>query len=66
MIVIFANGLNHLLSTSLVNDMNAIGSILVLVIGLNMLHLTDIKVMNFVPALFVLLYFLTVLTFKDK
>lgn len=57
LIVIFANGLNHLLSTSLVNDMNAIGSILVLVIGLNMLHLTDIKVMNFVPALFVPIVF---------
>ena len=57
MIVIFANSLNALLSTPLVNDMNAIGSILVLVIGLNLLHLTDIKVMNFVPALFLPIVF---------
>lgn len=59
-IVIFAGGLNTLLTDPMINDMNAIGSILILAIGLNMLDLTDIKVMNFVPALFIpiLLFFL--------
>src|SRR5699024_3127513 len=56
-IVVFAGSLNALLTTPMVNDMNAIGSILVLAIGLNMLNLTNIKVMNFVPALFVPILF---------
>lgn len=58
-IVIFASGLNTLLTTPMIDDMNAIGSILILMIGLNMIEVTDIKVMNFVPALFVpILFFL--------
>jgi len=56
-IVIFANSLNTLLTTPMINDISAIGSLLVLVIGLNMLELTDIKVMNFVPALFIPMLF---------
>lgn len=49
LIVIFASSLNTLLTSPMINDISAIGSLLVLVIGLNMLDLTDIKVMNFVP-----------------
>lgn len=56
-IAIFASSLNTFLTTPMINDMNAIGSILVLAIGLNMLELTDIKVMNFVPALFIPILF---------
>jgi hypothetical protein len=52
-IVIFSGSLNALLTTPMIDDINAIGSVLVLAIGLNMLRLTDIKVMNFVPALFI-------------
>ena len=53
LIVIFAGNLNAFLTEVMINDMNAIGSLLVLIIGLNLLEITDIKVMNFVPALFV-------------
>lgn len=53
LIVVFAGGLNTLLTSVMINDINAIGSILVLAIGLNMLEITDIKVMNYVPALFI-------------
>ena len=52
-IVVFSGSLNTILTTPMIDDINAIGSILVLAIGLNMLKLTDIKVMNFVPALFI-------------
>lgn len=59
LIVIFANGLNALLTNPMINDMNAVGSILILMIGLNMIKLTEIKVMNYVPALFIpILFFL--------
>lgn len=56
-IVVFAGSLNTLLTDVMINDISAIGSILVLVIGLNMLNLTDIKVMNFVPAIFIPILF---------
>lgn len=56
-IAIFAGSLNAFLTTPMINDMNAIGSILILAIGLNILDFTNIKVMNFVPALFVPILF---------
>jgi hypothetical protein len=56
-IVIFAGSLNTLLTTPMINDINAIGSLLLLAIGLNLLDLTEIKVMNFVPALFIPMLF---------
>lgn len=60
MIVIFAGNLNTLLTEVMINDINAIGSILVLMIGLNLLDIIEIKVMNFVPAIFIpmILFFL--------
>ena len=59
-VVIFAGSLNMLLTDVMINDINAIGGILVMLIGLNLLEITDIKIMNFVPAIFVpmLLFFL--------
>lgn len=52
-IVVFAGNLDTLLTSVMINDVNAIGSLLVLIIGLNLLEVTDIKVMNFVPAIFI-------------
>ena len=53
LIVMFASGLNVFLTEAMILDMSAIGAILILVLGLNILKVTDIKVMNFVPALFI-------------
>lgn len=59
-VVVFAGSLNVLLTDIMINDINAIGGILVMLIGLNLLEVTDFKIMNFVPAIFVpmLLFFL--------
>lgn len=59
-VVVFAGSLNVLLTDVMINDINAIGGILVMLIGLNLLEVTDFKIMNFVPAIFVpmLLFFL--------
>lgn len=59
-VVLFAGSLNALLTDVMINDINAIGGILVMLIGLNLLEVTDLKIMNFVPAIFVpmLLFFL--------
>lgn len=52
-IVLFAGQLDVILTEVMINDMGAIGGLLVLMIGLNLLEMTDFKVMNFVPAIFV-------------
>ena len=51
-ITLLAGALAPVLSTATVNEMTCVGSLLIVAIGLNMLKLTDIKVMNFVPAIF--------------
>lgn len=51
-ITLLAQWVAPLLSTAAVNEMTCVGSLLIVAIGLNMLKLTDIKVMNFLPAIF--------------
>lgn len=51
--VIFAGSLNTLMTDVMINDINAIGGILVMLIGLNLLEVTDLKIMNFIPAIFI-------------
>lgn len=58
-IILFASGLDLILTDVMINDMNAIGSLLILALGLNMLEVVNLKVMNFVPAVFIpILFFL--------
>lgn len=58
-ITLFASSLDVLLTDVMINDINAIGSILILALGLNILEVAKIKVMNFVPAIAIpLLFFL--------
>lgn len=58
-ITLFASGLDSILTDPMINDINAIGSIIILALGFNLLEATKIKVMNFVPAIFIpLLFFL--------
>lgn len=56
-ITFFAGSLDQILTDTMINDINAIGSILILVLGLNILEVTKLKVMNFVPAIAVPLLF---------
>ena len=41
------------LTTAVVNELTAVGSLLIIAIGLNMLGLTKIKVVNLLPAVFI-------------
>jgi len=59
LITLFASGLDSILIDPMINDMNAVGSLLILALGLNMLEISRIRVMNFVPAIFIpILFFL--------
>lgn len=51
-ITLLAQWIAPALSTAAVNEMTCVGSLLIVAIGLNMLKLTNIKVMNFLPAIF--------------
>ena len=51
-ITLLAGALSTVLGSAAVAEMTCVGSLLIVAIGLNMLKLTDIKVMNFVPAIF--------------
>lgn len=58
-ITLFASGLDVILTDVMINDINAVGSILILALGLNILEVAKLKVMNFVPAIAIpLLFFL--------
>lgn len=52
-ITITASLLQNILTTSTINEMSAVGSLLILGIGLNMLGITKIKVANMLPAILI-------------
>lgn len=49
-ISLFANVLAPLLTDSVINEMTCVGSLLIVGLSLNMLKLTDLKIMNYAPA----------------
>ena len=51
-IMVLAQFVAPYLSESIVYSMSAVGSLLLVALGLNLLELTKIKVMNFLPAMF--------------
>ena len=51
-ITVAASWLAPVLSASAINEMSAVGSLLIIALALNLLGLTKIKVMNYVPAIF--------------
>lgn len=51
-LVLLASALSPFLSDPIIMEMTCVGSLLIIAIGLNMLKLTEIKVMNMVPAIF--------------
>lgn len=60
-IALLASQINHWFSESVleefITEMTAIGGLLILVIGLNILHITKIKIGDFLPALLVFIVF---------
>lgn len=52
-ITLAASALAPVLSAAAVNEMTAVGSLLIIALSLNLLGLTKIKVMNYVPAIFI-------------
>ena len=49
-----ANVISKFLEVTIINDISCIGSILIIGISLNMLHITNVKIANFIIAPFCL------------
>lgn len=52
LLTLLAGVLSPVLTTSVINEMSCAGYIIIIGLGLNMLNLTKLKIMNFVPAIF--------------
>ena len=61
-ITFLAAALNELLIESVVTDMSAIGSLIIIAAGLNLLGLSKIKVANLIPAMFMPVFYQILLT----
>lgn len=59
-LILFAQFLAPFLKDAVIIEMTTIGSLLLIAMGLNMLDITDIKVMNFVPAAFLPILFMAI------
>ena len=59
-IVLLSNFVKDYLSPDIVREMSAVGSILVAAIGFNFLGMIEIKVANFIPAIFIPLVYMLV------
>jgi uncharacterized membrane protein YqgA involved in biofilm formation len=51
-IALLARLIAPLLATAVVNEMSAVGSLIIVALALNLLGITKLKIMNFVPAIF--------------
>ena len=60
-ITVAASWLSPVLSEVAINEMAAVGSLLIIALSLNMLGLTKIKVMNYVPAIFIPIFLVMIM-----
>lgn len=61
LITIAASGLKSILIQSVITDMTAIGSLLIMGIGFNMLGMSKIKVANLLPSVFIPIFYQLIL-----
>ena len=59
-IALAAMAVKDLLTADIIREMSAVGSLLIAAIGFNFLGIKEIKVANFIPAIFVPLVYMTV------
>lgn len=52
-ITLLAQVISPYLTTSVINEMTCVGSLLIIGLALNMLKITNLKIMNYLPAVFI-------------
>ncbi|MGI6588058.1 MAG: DUF554 domain-containing protein [Peptococcia bacterium] len=56
-LTLLAKVIEPYLTTSMINEITCVGSLLIIGIALNMLKVTNLKIMNYVPAIFFIIIF---------
>lgn len=56
-LALLASILAPLLTNDVINDLTSVGSLLIIALSLNMLKVTNLKIMNFAPAVFIPIIF---------
>lgn len=59
-IVLLAQVISPVMTDSVIANMTCVGSLLIMALGFNMLKVTDIKVMNMLPAIFIPIVFVLI------
>ena len=59
-IVLLSNAVKDFLNPEAIREMSAVGSLIVAAIGFNFLGIKEIKVANFIPAIFIPLVYITI------
>jgi len=54
-LTLLAKAIEPYLTTSVINEVTCVGSLLIIGIALNMLKVTNLKIMNYVPAIFIVM-----------
>lgn len=65
-ITVLAFRAQHLFTETIINEIGAVGGILILGIGLNLLEIKKIKVLNFLPALFMVVLLIMIKPFLEN
>lgn len=60
-ITLLAQYISPFLSSAVINEMTCVGSLLIIGLALNMIRATEIKIMNYIPAIFLPILFFLVL-----
>lgn len=60
-ITLLSSSVKDLLTPEVINEMSAVGGILIVAIGINILGLKKVKVANMLPAIFMPLFYLTII-----
>lgn len=55
-LTLLAQAIEPYMTTAVVNEVTCVGSLLIVGIALNMLKITNLKIMNFVPAIFIAIF----------
>ncbi len=64
-ITMAATGIGRFLTPEIVNEMSAVGGVLILAIGINLLEFKTIRVANIIPAIFIPLIYYVLMQFAN-
>ncbi len=65
-ITLLANSLKDILTPATINEMSAVGGVLILAIGINLLEVRKIKIANMLPAIFIPFFYFVLVNMVEN